>query len=153
MSSVRDDWEMECPKCRSDSKIMILASTWVALTFDGTEDMGGHEWDEDSSCMCQSCGHRGTVFNFQLQDEPEEKRHVYVVLQHYDCADTIMSVFDSESIANMHALKLARDAYSDRHDGERPAENDLSWINEQMEDIGRETYRVEDHTVWESSDV
>lgn len=73
---------------------------------------------------------------------------VYIVMRHYDCADDIMGVYDNHTAASARALQCARDAYHDRHDCTAPPGHwDLGDINDEMEQIDRETFRVEEFEV------
>ena len=63
---------MKCPKCGHDSKLLVRASSWVALTDDGTDpfddalDMvAPTEWDNDSEMECPECNFSGCVEDFQ----------------------------------------------------------------------------------------
>lgn len=61
---VRDDQEFHCPKCQSDSKIEVAFAGLCRLTPDGSEDVGDHEYDEDSLAQCGACGHTGRLSTF-----------------------------------------------------------------------------------------
>lgn len=68
MATVKQAWEMCCPKCGEDDRIDVLALVWVRLTPDGTDrdepDGTDEDWDNNSPCSCNHCGHRGTVGDF-----------------------------------------------------------------------------------------
>lgn len=67
--SVKENWDMECPKCRSDENLVIGILTAALLTPDGTdiwEYDSDHEWDDKSTCECAGCGHSGKVSEFEL---------------------------------------------------------------------------------------
>ncbi|MEJ6846808.1 hypothetical protein V3589_11385 [Sinorhizobium fredii] len=63
--SVKDEWGVICPFCKTDEGLDIQALVWVRLCDDGTDtdnaQSGDHEWDEHSACACVTCGWQGTV--------------------------------------------------------------------------------------------
>jgi hypothetical protein len=71
--SVREIWNMECPKCKSDAnlKVDIVIKKTCILTSDGTEsdDEGDHIWDDDSGCECTACQWSGLVFQAKLGED------------------------------------------------------------------------------------
>lgn len=70
MSTVRQEWNMECPECHDDSHIEISALIWVELHVDGTSEEGSdHEWDNDSAAKCTACDYGGNVGEFQIKKE------------------------------------------------------------------------------------
>jgi hypothetical protein len=70
MSTVRDEWGIACPKCKSDEHIEIECSIMVRLTQDGTDDEGGDRiWDETSYTRCDNCSHQGKLARFYVDDE------------------------------------------------------------------------------------
>ena len=74
--SVRDEWFMECPKCKSDEGIHIDAvqTVTVRLCEDGTDSDGGDtEWTDESRAECTECGYEATVKDFTLPPEEETK--------------------------------------------------------------------------------
>jgi len=68
MTTVKQAWEMCCPNCGADSRIDVLAQIWVRLLPNGTDaaqaSEASEEWDNNSPCICEHCGHRGTVGDF-----------------------------------------------------------------------------------------
>jgi hypothetical protein len=62
-------FDMRCPKCRGTDEIDIEATVTVRLTFDGTEEDGGHAWDDKSPASCATCGHEGVVSEFEPEEE------------------------------------------------------------------------------------
>lgn len=73
--SVTETWNMSCPNCGRDDRIIVLASAWVQLTADGTEEprcgYGGEEWDEHSPCRCLACEFESEVTEFDVKEEAE----------------------------------------------------------------------------------
>jgi hypothetical protein len=66
--SVREEWEMECPKCRDDSHIFVSVKVLAHMLPDGSTDtVGDQEWDEESDCQCSTCGHQGRVADFKIE--------------------------------------------------------------------------------------
>jgi hypothetical protein len=75
MSGTLDNaYGMRCPDCRRSDEIDISAAVWVRLCSDGTDAAeagnGDHEWDNDSAAVCHSCGHAGTVREFDAGNQP-----------------------------------------------------------------------------------
>ena len=74
MRTVKSEWKMCCPKCGSDSSLMIAVNLSVLLTPNGTivQD-GDHEWDSQSDCQCSACGEQGTVLHFDMEKGNETR--------------------------------------------------------------------------------
>jgi hypothetical protein len=74
MSTVRENYEMECPSCKSDKDIQIQIELWVNLTPDGTlvgdQD---HEWVGENPARCTYCDHVGTVRDFAAKSWRRER--------------------------------------------------------------------------------
>lgn len=68
-------FDMRCPECRGSDEIDIAATVWVRLCRDGTDVTetanGDHEWNNDSAASCHSCGHAGTVREFDVEHQPD----------------------------------------------------------------------------------
>jgi hypothetical protein len=68
--TVKDNWNMACPKCGFDNEIDIAAQVCVRLCPDGTDIMAAahrdHLWDGYSTAVCYRCGHIGTVNSFTI---------------------------------------------------------------------------------------
>lgn len=77
MSSVRETYGLQCPKCKIDTALHVdaHATTTVRLLPDGVEDdgdgFGGWEWDENDSCHCSECSWQGTVKDATIDNQPE----------------------------------------------------------------------------------
>ena len=56
-----------CPKCGARYKVFIVATTEVEVNDNGTDTMGGVEWDKQSPCRCGYCAHRGVVQDFTVE--------------------------------------------------------------------------------------
>lgn len=65
----------QCPKCEGDELTLVVSTEARLVQHDNgefeTEEIGGHEWDDDSSMCCQGCGHRGTAGEFKQEEEDE----------------------------------------------------------------------------------
>jgi hypothetical protein len=67
MSTVKEVWEMACPKCGQDDQLDIVVTLFARLLPNGTDpdqagdENGDHEWDENSTCACRHCGWCGIV--------------------------------------------------------------------------------------------
>lgn len=66
MDNVRTLFEMACPSCGSDTHLMVVITAWAALSTDGTEPDGDHDWDDTSACRCDSCEYTGKVGDFHI---------------------------------------------------------------------------------------
>lgn len=64
--TVRSEWNLACPGCKSDEHLRVSIKTWAALTVDGTEPVGDHEWDHDSPMHCVSCNWTGTGWEAEV---------------------------------------------------------------------------------------
>jgi hypothetical protein len=75
--TVFEEWKMRCPQCCSDEGIEIQADVWVRLHHDGTttDDTqdGGHEWSAQSPAQCRRCDFSGTVLDFEIVVDDEER--------------------------------------------------------------------------------
>ena len=64
--TVREEWGMACPKCKSDENLRIEVMMTVQLYHDGTQIIDGdHEWGRSSPCRCAECDWEGTVADAQ----------------------------------------------------------------------------------------
>lgn len=63
--SVRAEWNMSCPTCKTDDRLDIQVHVLARLTADGTDtdaaSDGSHEWDSESRITCEACGWAGIV--------------------------------------------------------------------------------------------
>jgi hypothetical protein len=70
---------MTCPQCGDDDRIDIAATVYVRLGLDGTDvaetENGDHEWDDDSTAVCNACGHTGTVRSFNTAAPTSKGRY------------------------------------------------------------------------------
>lgn len=57
--------KMRCPDCGNYGPFRILASVWVDVLDEGTEDCDGFEWEDDSPCECRNCDYTATVGDFK----------------------------------------------------------------------------------------
>jgi Zn ribbon nucleic-acid-binding protein len=55
---------IRCPKCKQQDRFRIVGLCTFEVTDDGSEAVGDHEWDEESSISCPECGHAGKVNDF-----------------------------------------------------------------------------------------
>ncbi len=70
--SVWDEWHLKCPKCGSDEYLEVVFKGTARLTSQGTEDIGDHEWDQESYMACAHCGHDGNVRDFDSDTPPNQ---------------------------------------------------------------------------------
>jgi hypothetical protein len=66
---------IRCPACGQEDRFKITALITCAVTDNGSEPVGDHEWDDDSSTRCSVCGFDGKLRNFRsrnlLPPDPE----------------------------------------------------------------------------------
>ena len=53
--------QVHCPNCKHQDHLHVVHMGTCLLTFDGSEDCGDHEYDDDSHVDCRSCGWEGKV--------------------------------------------------------------------------------------------
>jgi hypothetical protein len=74
--TVKEAWNMACPKCGDDDQIDICAHVWVRLCPDGTDiteaENGDHEWSDSSKAVCCACGHTANVRKFRTEGRDRE---------------------------------------------------------------------------------
>ena len=70
--TVRDLFGLACPKCDDDHRLHLVITTLAALSADGTEPIGDHEWDSTAYCRCNGCRFEGVVSDFAAFDSAEE---------------------------------------------------------------------------------
>lgn len=75
-ASVSQEWGMRCPKCGCDESLDVAVMAWARLTSDGTDwaACNDQEWDDESACVCNDCGHSGLVREFEFDRWGEEKQ-------------------------------------------------------------------------------
>lgn len=56
-----------CPKCFSEGPLTINVSAFALMHDDGSEDVSGIEWSDESSCHCDSCKYLGRVVDFNVK--------------------------------------------------------------------------------------
>jgi hypothetical protein len=69
MSTVRKEWNMACPDCKTDYLLIVTYTSEALLTPDGTDDDEGscdREWDDQSPIRCDECGWSGKVEDAEL---------------------------------------------------------------------------------------
>ena len=64
--------EAMCPKCFRDDSLQVVYTGSAHLTSNGSEDVGDHEWDSDTTCHCGACGHSGKLETFDVEHCPME---------------------------------------------------------------------------------
>lgn len=62
---------MICPNCLEDDDLNVSFAGTCRLTPSGSEDVGNHEWGDDSHCQCESCGFSAPVPAFRLGEGGE----------------------------------------------------------------------------------
>lgn len=66
-SSVRSEWGLSCPQCRSDAHLEVQLATLARLTAEGTCEFGDGLSDSDSYMRCDACGFDGWVSQFETE--------------------------------------------------------------------------------------
>jgi len=56
---------MQCPECESYGPFVIGALAFFTHYDEGSDDCGDLEWDGDSYCRCDDCGHEAQVIHFR----------------------------------------------------------------------------------------
>ena len=74
-ASLDNAFGMRCPKCGASDEIDIAATIWTRLSHEGTDVTqaanGDHEWEQRSLAACHSCGHAATVWDFNIENQPD----------------------------------------------------------------------------------
>ena len=61
-----------CPSCETDDGFTITyTGTCRVMGHEGTEDIGDHDWDSSSMCVCPECGYRMAVSVFEPKETEE----------------------------------------------------------------------------------
>lgn len=58
--------EIRCPRCGSERKFDIEATTIATVLDDGVDETHDMEWGDNSSITCRNCSHAGTVADFTV---------------------------------------------------------------------------------------
>jgi hypothetical protein len=56
---------IRCPNCHQEERFHVVALISCLVTDNGSEPVGDHEWDDDSSSHCPECGFRGKLADFR----------------------------------------------------------------------------------------
>ena len=56
---------IQCPQCGQEHRFHISAIITCDVTDDGSEPVGDHYWDDDSSTSCPECEFQGTLKQFR----------------------------------------------------------------------------------------
>lgn len=59
---------VSCPKCGQEDRFKIIGTVTFDVTDDGSEAVGGHEWDDDSPCGCTQCDYHGKLSTFKKKE-------------------------------------------------------------------------------------
>lgn len=66
---------IRCPHCGQTGRFKITALITCVVTDNGSEPVGDHEWDDESSTHCPECGFDGKLKSFRkrnrLPSDPE----------------------------------------------------------------------------------
>lgn len=73
MTTLRDTYEIACPKCGNADDLHLLVEAVATLNVDGTIIEDAHpEWSDNHWCSCPDCGFEATVADFMIDDEESE---------------------------------------------------------------------------------
>jgi hypothetical protein len=64
MSTLRQLYGLACPNCGQDEALKIAITCFAYVSDEGSEELGDHEWTDDSGCICPDCNHAATVAGF-----------------------------------------------------------------------------------------
>jgi hypothetical protein len=68
---------LRCPTCGQDERLTITALITCLVTDDGSDPVGDHVWDDDSSTHCPECGFDGMLKAFRkpidLPPDPDNR--------------------------------------------------------------------------------
>lgn len=59
---------IRCPECGQEDRLTITALITCVVTDNGSEPVGDHEWDDDSSTHCPECGFDGKLKCFSKRN-------------------------------------------------------------------------------------
>lgn len=66
---------IRCPACGQEGRLKITALITCVVTDNGSEPVGDHDWNDDSSAHCPECGFDGKLKSFRepnrLPPDPE----------------------------------------------------------------------------------
>jgi hypothetical protein len=124
---------MRCPKCRASDQIDVAATVWIRLCPDGTDvtlaAFGDHEWEHISLAACHSCGHSATVWDFNIENQPDPAENearaerARTALEQYIAAKGEVFENNSSEIADLITDLLHLSVRIDQ--GDDPAESTL----------------------------
>lgn len=100
--TVRTIFNLACPKCGSDAHLRVAIDTWAELSTDGTDPVGDHEWNEQSSCRCTNCEFKASVKQFTLPPTatpPPLKSFEVTFYEHDKFAATIQAIDKDTALA------------------------------------------------------
>lgn len=133
MTDIDNDFGMRCPKCGASNQIDIAATVWIRLCSDGTDVMqaanGDHEWETGSLAACHSCGHSATVWDFNIENQPDPAENearagrARTALQQYVAAKAEVFENNSSEIADLITDLLHLSVRIDQ--GDDPVESTL----------------------------
>ena len=75
MTDLDNEFGLQCPKCKASNQIDVAANIWVRLHRDGSDPYEArcqdHDWNQNSFAACHSCGHSATVWDFNIENQPD----------------------------------------------------------------------------------
>jgi len=63
---------LRCPACASLGPYWIEVTTSIKYYDDGSDEVQGGEWEDESPATCCNCGFCGVVGDLQVEDQVEE---------------------------------------------------------------------------------
>lgn len=70
--SLRITYDLVCPRCVNDQRLIVEISTLAHLSTEGTEPFGDQYWGPSSACRCPQCDYHATVADFAAADPQHE---------------------------------------------------------------------------------
>lgn len=64
-------FDLRCPSCGSNTQIKVQAVV-VVHVLDAVTPVGDIEWNDDSLCICDACGHPGKVIDFEEKTDAQD---------------------------------------------------------------------------------
>ena len=120
---------MRCPRCGSYEPFTIYGVTGNAVVYDdGTEEVVGIEWKEDTECKCGRCEFDGLVREFKA-------------MWPYRCDNCAAEYHDFDGLRPVQDLELRQGASGPTPSGECPACGALCYL-EVPETPEQGAYRV-----------
>ena len=114
--SLRTTYDLVCPRCADDRRLIVEISTLAHLSAEGTEPFGDQYWGPSSVCRCPQCDYHATIASFAAADpqhEGDDETRLEVDDQQIDIVGQ-PNCNDDRARRAAHALRAYRDYTGDR---------------------------------------